>query len=110
YPTVAEVCGLEAPAGLEGMSLKKHLDDPSLPTKESVFTQVQRAGGKKARPFMGYSVRTQRWRYTEWDGGKRGVQLYDHNADPKEYTNLAKDPKHAATVKRLKGRIEKMKR
>jgi uncharacterized sulfatase len=110
YPTIADVCGLEAPAGLEGMSLKKHLDDPTLPGKEAAFAQVQRGGGgKKAKPFMGYSVRTERWRYTEWDGGKRGVELYDHDADPKEYTNLAKDPKHAETVKKLKALIEKMK-
>ena len=55
--------------------------------------------------FMGYSVRTERYRYTEWDGGKRGVQLYDYSVDPGELRNLADDPAHAETVKRLKAML-----
>jgi uncharacterized sulfatase len=107
YPTLLEVCGLGVPEGLEGISLKKYLDDPSLPGKQAAFTQVQRGGGKKNKPFMGRSVRTDRWRYTEWDGGKRGSQLYDHDADPHEQTNLANDPKYADTVKALKAQLAK---
>ena len=56
---------------------------------------------------MGRSVRTERWRYTEWDGGKRGVELYDHDADPQRAHNLAKDAKHAETVKQLKALLPK---
>jgi hypothetical protein len=55
---------------------------------------------------MGRSVRTERWRYTEWDDGKKGVQLYDEINDPKEYVNLAEDPRHApefaSTVNQLR--------
>ena len=42
-----------------------------------------------------------RWRYTEWDGGKKGTELYDHDADPDETKNLAAGPKHAETVKQM---------
>ena len=55
---------------------------------------------------MGRSLRTDRWRYTEWDDGKRGVELYDHEEDPHELTNLANDPKHAGTIAELKGLLQ----
>jgi arylsulfatase A-like enzyme len=51
---------------------------------------------------MGRSVRTERWRYTEWDDGKRGSELYDHAADPHEYRNLADDPRTVETVLELR--------
>ena len=47
---------------------------------------------------MGYSIRTDRWRYTEWDAGKQGSELYNEKDDPGELRNLAGDPKHAKVV------------
>lgn len=101
YPTLAELCGLTPPSNLEGASLKPLLDDPSRPWNRPAFTQVQRG------EFPGYSVRTERWRYTEWDDGQRGTQLYDHDADPHEYTNLVNDPKHAKVVDEMKALVKK---
>ena len=54
---------------------------------------------------MGRSVRTDRWRYTEWAGGEAGVELYDHARDPHEISNLASDPAHAATRRELRQRF-----
>jgi uncharacterized sulfatase len=102
YPTLADLCGLKAPKHLEGQSLRPLLDNPKGPGKKGAFTQVQRGGGKKADAFMGRTVRTERWRYTEWDEGKKGVELYDHDTDPSELNNLAKDPKHAKVIDELK--------
>jgi arylsulfatase A-like enzyme len=51
---------------------------------------------------MGYSVRTERWRYTEWDEGRKGAELYDYDRDPRELTNLATDPRFATTVQQMK--------
>jgi len=50
---------------------------------------------------MGYSIRNQRWRYTEWDDGKKGVELYDETADPAETHNLAADPNHRTNAENM---------
>ncbi|MEX2174941.1 MAG: sulfatase [Pirellulaceae bacterium] len=119
YPTLAELCRLTPPADLPGKSLAPLLNDPDRPTKGFALTQVWRGGGaagkgkkKKAAAggggFPGYSLRTDRWRYTEWDGGEKGLELYDHQDDPHEYTNLAKDPMHADTVKELSAKLKEL--
>jgi iduronate 2-sulfatase len=96
YPTLADLCGLPPTASHEGLSLKPLLDDPQRAWKKGAFTQVTR--GQK----LGYSVRTERWRYTEWDRGAEGLELYDHIADPGEHKNLALSPDHVKTVEELK--------
>ena len=80
-------------------SLKPILNDPARTVKEAAFTQVRRAD------FHGYSVRTARWRYTLWDDGNKGEQLFDMQADPDERKNLASDPAHASVITNLKQRL-----
>jgi iduronate 2-sulfatase len=100
YPTLADLAGLKAPANLPGSSLRPLLDDPAAQWERPAFTQTQR-GKKDGAWVFGRSVRTDRWRYTEWADGREGVELYDHDADPREYTNLAKEAKHAAEREKL---------
>ncbi len=99
YPTLAELTGLSTPHKLAGTSLKPLLNNPAGKSKVAAFTVVSR--GKS----LGRSVRTERWRYTEWDNGQRGVELYDHQNDAGEYQNLARNPKFTATVTELKKRL-----
>ena len=50
---------------------------------------------------MGYTIKTKHFRYTEWDGGIHGAELYDHRSDPKEITNLYSTTKYASERSRL---------
>ena len=96
YPTLADLCGLEKPARLEGKSLTPLLVQPNAPWDRFARTMTHHKGS------VGKSIRNERWRYTEWDNGKQGAELYDHDADPGEYRNLAADPRLAGTVAELK--------
>ncbi|MDQ3197501.1 MAG: DUF4976 domain-containing protein [Pseudomonadota bacterium] len=85
---------------MEGRSLRSLLNNPRARWDKSAFTQVWR-GGQQNR-ITGRSVRTERWRYNEWDEGRQGAELYDHDRDPREQRNLAKDPQYAETVAEMK--------
>ena len=107
YPTLADVCGLSGlPNNLAGRSLRPLLVNPQAKWDKPAITQVQRASGGKA--FMGYSVRTERYRYTEWDEGRKGEELYDYERDPHELHNLAVDPKYAERLGKMKWLLRDM--
>jgi uncharacterized sulfatase len=114
YPTLADLCSLPLPAALEGTSFVPLLKNPMHSWKKAVFTVVARrranrpgaatgkvmATGALDPNWLGRTVRTESWRYTEWPDGS--VELYDHRDDPFEYINLAKDPKSSPVATQLK--------
>jgi len=100
YPTLADLTGLTPPAGIQGRSLRPLIENPTSDWAHPAFTQQQRG----ATP--GYSIRTERWRYTEWDLGKQGVELYDEAADPGELKNLAHDSRFADVCADLKAQLK----
>ena len=104
YPTLVELCGLETPDHVEGSSLVPVLNDPKKKVHRSAYSVTECRVVKRPdkSKFLGRSIRTARYRYTEWDHGEYGVELYDYKGDPEEYTNLAKDPKHAKLLERMR--------
>jgi iduronate 2-sulfatase len=92
YPTLVELCGLQgAPRALHGESLVSLLQDPTAAWSKPAVTQVTR-GNDNHPSVIGYSVRTERYRYTSWQDGFAGEELYDYQSDPDESRNLAADP------------------
>ncbi|HCK42047.1 MAG TPA: iduronate-2-sulfatase, partial [Planctomycetaceae bacterium] len=54
------------------------------------------------------SLRTARYRYTEWgEQGVQGIELYDHQHDPNEMRNLAKLPEHSHLIDQLAQQLHK---
>lgn len=92
YPTLAELCGLAAPEGLEGQSLVPLLQNPEAEWTHPAITMTSK----------GQSIRTERWRYTEWSGADGGAEFYDLTTDPDETKNLANDPAYVRIVAELR--------
>ena len=94
YPSLCELCGLEAPSHLEGTSFVPLLREPDKEWKQAVFS----------RYYDGDSVRTERYLYTEWTdeaGEVYARMLYDHASDPGENVNIAELPANREVVQRL---------
>ncbi|GIW95543.1 MAG: iduronate-2-sulfatase [Pirellulaceae bacterium] len=116
FPTLAELCGIPKPQNLQGQSLVPMLRDPNYVGRGWALTQVTRGanvrraarasnGEGRSGRFFGYSLRTPRWRYTEWDEGHEGRELYDHENDPQELTNLADRPEYRSVVEQLSSQL-----
>ncbi|MFN0177402.1 MAG: sulfatase [Gemmatimonadales bacterium] len=111
YPTLAELAGLEPPPHLQGVSAVPLFTNPARSWKTAAFSQFLRHGiwvGPDSLPYMGYSMRTDRYHYVTWINwntkGVAATELYDHVADPHETRNLATDPGMALTIADLEQR------
>jgi len=94
FPTLLALTGVAAKPGLDGLDLTPLLADPDAPWDRPVITTFD---------YGEYSIRDERFRYIRYIDG--GEELYDHDADPEEWTNLADDPDYAEAKERLKARI-----
>ena len=109
YPTLTDLCGLKPPGSLEGASLARHLDQPG-PTKNFALSQFPRPVAynfRQANPqAMGYSIRDDRYRFTQWINFASGKiiaeEFYDYTVAQTENKNLIDDSKYAKPISRLR--------
>jgi len=113
YPSLCELCGISKPEHLEGASFVPLLNNPNQKWKKAAFSIWVE---KKYRydfdaQVIGYTMKTDRYRYTEWKHTKSGEvkarELYDHQNDPQENVNVINDPKYAETVQELESLMKK---
>jgi len=116
YPTVVELCGLEPPGTLEGQSLAGVLDDRDAEVKDFAISQFPRPVSynftRNPPKNMGYSIRTEHYRYTRWVEFKTGKLLaeefYDLKAGGIERNNETENPEYAQVVDKLKHRLDQI--
>ena len=110
YPTLTELANIPTPKEIEGQSLTPLLKNPLNRWNSFAITQLLRpADSRLESPVMGRSIRSEKWRYSDWAEGKHGVELYDHFADPMEFNNLAIKPTrdNQKIMKRLRKTLSK---
>ncbi|MDQ6759657.1 MAG: sulfatase [Acidobacteriota bacterium] len=104
YPTLAAICNLGGtPGNLHGRSLLPLLTNPAAAWDKPAISQVRRPSPKGQ--VMGYSLRTARYRYSTWEQGGAGEELYDYESDPREIRNLAADPAAGGLKQQLRTQL-----
>lgn len=113
YPTLCELAGIPIPKTLDGLSALPLFENPTREWKKAAFTQFLREGiwlAPDGVEYMGYSIRTENHRYTEWINWETkkfaARELYDHINDPNENINIAKNKESAEITKDLSEKLK----
>ncbi len=92
YPTLSNLCGLKVPERLQGKDISKMMTDPAKEVRSAAFS----VNGK------GFLLREENWAYIAYGkDGQGDEELFDMKQDPKQFTNLAKDPQYGQTLIRF---------
>ena len=98
YPTLASLCGLKVPQRLQGKNIARMLDDPAHEVRQAAFSV--------APSRKGFLLREDKWAYIQYrENAAGGIELFDMEKDPKQYTNLATDPGHRQLVKEFQAKL-----
>lgn len=99
YPTIAELAGLKHSDNIQGKSLVKTLDDPDYSIRDMAFSVTQNGNS--------FLVRTDGWAYIQYDeDGQSGMELFDMDLDPKQYNNLAHNPRYSEVVSEMQTKLK----
>ena len=98
YPTISKLCGLDVPERLQGKDISAMLDDPTVEIRDAAFSV--------APARKGFLLREDRYAYIQYaEDASAGIELFDTQNDPQQYTNLAGRPEHKALVDRFKAKL-----
>ena len=98
FPTTVSLCGMDVPARLQGKDISKLLDDPKATVRDAAFSV--------APTRKGFLLREDKWAYIQYEeDASKGIELFDMDKDPKQYTNLAEKPEHQAVVAAFKEKM-----
>ncbi len=98
FPTTAALCGFPVPSRLQGKDISATLDDPQHEVRSTAFS---------VSPVRnGFLLRERNWAYIQYgENAERGIELYDMQADPKQYINLANQPAFTAQVAAFQAKL-----
>jgi iduronate 2-sulfatase len=96
-----ECSGHRVSEELDGKSILPFRKNSGYNRDKPAISQVHHATNAQ-----GYSIRTNRWRFTEWNGGEAGIELYDHENDPDEIVNLVNNPKYQNIIEELSAKLQ----
>jgi iduronate 2-sulfatase len=98
YPTISKLCGLNIPDRLQGKDISAMLDNPA--------TEVRDAAFSVAPARKGFLLREDRYAYIQYkEDASAGIELFDTEKDPLQYTNLAEQPEHKPLVDHFKAKL-----
>ena len=99
YPTIAELAGLPVSEHIQGKSLVKTLDNAKHEVRDMAFSVTH--GGQS------FLLRTNKWAYIQYDeDAGAGIELFDMENDPKQFTNLADNSDYAQIVASFKEKLK----
>ncbi|MCB0471525.1 MAG: iduronate-2-sulfatase, partial [Flavobacteriaceae bacterium] len=88
---IAELAGLKYSENLQGKDISRTLDDPEYKVRDTVFSVS--LGGSA------FLLRTEKWAYLQYDeDAGSGMELFDMERDPHQFTNLAYNVSYATIV------------
>jgi arylsulfatase A-like enzyme len=106
YPTICDLAAIDPPDHIQGQSLTGTLRDPPKVNQSHAVSQYSRFNDQ----YMGYALRTSRYRFVRWVQSKDGQvvarELYDHDTDPQETKNLSAGTDFAGVVNELESQLD----
>ncbi|MEQ7801004.1 sulfatase-like hydrolase/transferase [Pedobacter sp. ASV1-7] len=106
-PTICGYAGIETPAYLKGVDLKKRMDNPKVSLRDTLVIETDFADNEVMLGIKGRAVLTKDFKYIVYDKGKIREQLFDLKNDPGEMNNLAVKSTHKAKLNQMREYLKK---